>query len=54
MCFATVPLTITNSGVVIMHHNKDNQKEIIVIEAAAWVFWVFVFSVGYLLAKVTF
>jgi len=37
-----------------MHHNKDTQKEIIVIEAAVWAFWAFVFSAGYLLAKVTF
>ena len=37
-----------------MHNNKDTQKEIIVIEAAVWAFWVFVFSVAYLLARVTF
>lgn len=43
-----------NLRVVTMHHNKDTQKEIIIIEAAVWAFWVFVFSVGYLLAKVTF
>ena len=35
-----------------MHHNKDTQKEIIVIEAAVWIFWVFFFGVSYLLAKV--
>ena len=54
MCFATVVATITNLRVVAMHHNKDTQEEIIVIEAAVWVFWAFVFSVGYLLAKVSF
>ena len=37
-----------------MHNNKDTQKETIVIEAAVLAFWVFVFSVGYLLARVTF
>ncbi len=33
MGFATIVLTITNLTVVTMHHNKDAQKEIIVIEA---------------------
>jgi hypothetical protein len=33
MGFATIVLTITNLRVVTMHHNKDAQKEIIVIEA---------------------
>ena len=33
-----------------MHHNKDTQNEIIVIEAVVWAFWVFVFGVGCLLA----
>ena len=54
MRFAFVVVTITNSRVVTMHHNKDTQKEIIVIEAAVWTFWAFVFGVGYLLARVTF
>ena len=40
--------------VVTMHHNKDTQKEIIVIEATVWVFWVLFFCISYLLAKVTF
>ncbi len=34
-----------------MHHNKDTQKEIVVIEAVVWVFWVVVFVVVYLLSK---
>jgi len=54
MCFATVILRTINSGVVTMHHNKETQKEIIVIEAAVWVLWAFVFFVGYLFAQVTF
>ena len=54
MRFATVNTTVTNFRVVTMHHNKDTQKEIIVIEAVVWVFWASVFSVGYLLAQVTF
>jgi hypothetical protein len=54
MRFAAVVVTISNSGVVAMHHNKDTQKEIIIIEAAVWAFWAFVFSTGYLLATVTF
>jgi hypothetical protein len=37
-----------------MHHNKDTEKEIVVIEAAVWVFWAFVFFVGYLFAQVIF
>lgn len=31
-----------------MHNNKDSQKEIIVIEAVVWVFWIFVFGFVYL------
>jgi len=34
-----------------MHHNKDSQKEIVVIEAAVWLFWAFVFGLGYLVSK---
>ena len=37
-----------------MYHNKDTQKEIVIIEAAVWALWVIVFSAGYLLAKLTF
>jgi hypothetical protein len=37
-----------------MHHNKDKQKEIILIEATVWAFWVFFFVVGYLFAKISF
>jgi hypothetical protein len=44
-CFAKV--------VVTMHHNKDTQKEIIVIEAIVWTFWLLIFAVSYLLAKET-
>lgn len=54
MCFATVILTVINLGAVAMHHNKDTQKEIVVIEAAVWALWVFVFFAGFLLAKLTF
>ena len=35
-----------------MHHNKDTQEEIIVIEAAVWAFWILFFGVSYLLAKI--
>ena len=34
-----------------MHHDKDTQKEIILIEAVVWVFWALVFAFGYLIAK---
>ena len=37
-----------------MHNNKDNQQEIIVIEAVVWIFWIFVFGLVYLLGKVIF
>jgi hypothetical protein len=37
-----------------MHHNKETQKEIVIIEAAVWVFWAFVFIGGYLFAQITF
>ena len=50
MRFATVLVTITNSRVVAMHHEKDPQKEIIAMEAAVWALWIFVFGVAYLLA----
>lgn len=36
-----------NTGIA-MHHNKDSQKEIILIEAAVWVFWILFFIVVYL------
>jgi hypothetical protein len=48
MCFAFV-VTVTILRVVTMHHNKDTQEEIIVIEAAVWAFWILFFSVSYLL-----
>ena len=54
MRFATVTVTTSSLRVVKMHHNKDTQTEIIIIEAVVWAFWAFVFGVGYLLAKVTF
>ena len=54
MCFAIVILRITSSWLVTMHHNKDTQKEIVIIEAAVWAFWAFVFSAGYLFAQFTF
>lgn len=54
MCFATVILRTTNSRVVTMHHNKDTQKEIVILEAVVWVFWAFVFFTGYLFAQIAF
>jgi len=52
MRFAPIVVTVTNLRVVAMHHNKDTQEEIIVIEATVWAFWILFFSVSYLLAKV--
>ena len=37
-----------------MHHNKDTQEEIVVIEATVWTFWLLFFGVSYLLTKVVF
>ena len=37
-----------------MHHNKDTQKEIVIIEAVVWLFWASVFLTGYLLGQATF
>ena len=54
MCIAIVTVTIINSGVVTMHYKKYTQKEMIVIETAVWMFWVFVFFVGYLFAQATY
>lgn len=54
MRFATVEIMITTLEVVTMHHNKETQQEIVVLEAAVWTFWVFFFGVGYLLTKVAF
>lgn len=53
MCFATVILRTINSWVETMHHNKDTQKEIVIIEAGVWVFWAFVFFAAYLFAQIT-
>ena len=52
MRFATVVVTVTSLRVVTMHHNKDTQEEIIVLEATVWAFWILFFGVSYLLAKV--
>ena len=54
MCFSNVILIAINSWVVTMHHNKDTQIEIVIIEAVVWVFWTFVFFAGYLFAQITF
>jgi hypothetical protein len=53
MCFANIVVIITNLTVVTMHHNKDTQKEIMVLEAIVLTFWLLIFAVSYLLAKVT-
>lgn len=37
MCFATVVVIITNSGVVTMYYKKDNKREAISEEVCAWV-----------------
>ena len=37
-----------------MHHNKETQKEVILIEAVVWIFWAVVFIVSYVFAQVTF
>jgi len=52
MCFATVEVTVTNLKVMTMHHNKDTQEEIVIIEAVVWAFWILLISVSYLFAKV--
>ena len=54
MCFAAVTLTVAKLRAVTMHYNEDTQKEIIVIQAAVCMFWVFVCGFGYMLANVTF
>ena len=54
MYYATCVLAITNLGVVTMQYNKFKRKEIIVIEAAIFAFWTFLFIVGYLFAHATF
>ena len=36
-----------------MHHNKDTQKGIRVLEVTVWSFWVFFFSVLKLFSKVS-
>jgi hypothetical protein len=53
MCFANVISRTVNSWVRTMHHNKDTQKEIVIIEAVVWVFWASVFFAGYLFAQIT-
>lgn len=34
-----------------MHHNKDTQKEIVIIEAAVWLGWTLFFGIIYLITK---
>jgi hypothetical protein len=53
MRFADVIVAITNLRVVTVHHNKNTQLEIILIEATVWVFLVLFFGVSFLLTKVT-
>lgn len=54
MCYAPVVVTSKNLRVVTMHNNKESQKEIIVIEAIVWAFWIFIFGFIYLPGKVIF
>jgi len=54
MCFAIYSVTSTTLGAITMHHNKETQEEIVLIEATVWIFWLLFFSVSYLLAKVVF
>lgn len=37
-----------------MNNSKENHLEEIMTVAATWAFWVVTFSIGYLLAQVTF
>lgn len=50
--FCTYCSNCNKCEVVTMHHNKDTQEEIIVLEATVWAFWVLFFSLSYLLAQV--
>ena len=52
MPFAAILVTVTIVRVVAMHHNKDTQQEIIVLEAIVWAFWILFFGLGYLLTVV--
>jgi len=54
MYIAIVILTTINPWSVTMHHNKDTQKEIVIIEAALWIFWAFVFLLVTLSAQISF
>ena len=52
MHFAFVIVAVTYVRVVTMHHNKDTQEKIIVLESTAWAFWIILFGLSYLLATV--
>jgi hypothetical protein len=52
MQFAHVFVIVTTLRVVTMHHNKDTQQEIIVLEAMVWAFWILFFGLSYLLTKI--
>jgi hypothetical protein len=52
MHFAFIVVAVTIVRVVTMHHNNDTQEEIIVLEATVWAFWILLFGLSYLLAKV--
>jgi len=52
MRFAFIVVTVTMVRIVTMHHNKNTQEEIIILEATVWVFWILFFGLSYLFAKV--
>jgi len=54
MYFALVILKTINPWLVTMHHNKETQKGIVIIEAALWVFWAFVFLLVTLSTQILF
>jgi len=51
ICIAVVVVAITNLKVETMHHDKDTQKSIVLIEAAVWLGWTLFFGVIYLFVK---
>lgn len=50
--FCTVVITVINLEAVTMHHNKNTQEKIVLMEAAVWAFWILFFCISYMFANV--
>lgn len=54
MCYAPHNLTIKNEEDVTMKYYKLSHLQERMLVAATWAFWVLTFSLGFMIAKLTF